>query len=76
MIATTFFATPNTIDFDKVWGQFQAENAAVYGTLIALVVLFIILAVLLRRKDKADMLKVSGTKPFRHMFCFAQYSFA
>lgn len=58
MLATTFFVTPNTIDFNKVFGQFDIQNAAVYGTLIALLVLFIVLAVFLRRKDIADMSKV------------------
>ncbi|CAC5377683.1 PKD1L2 [Mytilus coruscus] len=58
-LATTFYVTPNTIDFKNVWGKFDIANAAVYGTLTVLLLLYIILAIWLRRKDKIDKLNWS-----------------
>lgn len=58
-LATTFFVTPNTIDFNNVWSKFDIANAAVYGTLTVLLLLYILLAILLRRKDRQDKLNVS-----------------
>jgi hypothetical protein len=53
------FAAPNMIDFSTVWGKFDPANAAVYATLIALLVIYFILVVILRRKDKKDTVRVS-----------------
>jgi hypothetical protein len=47
------------IDFSTVWGKFDPANAAVYATLIALLVIYFILVVILRRKDKKDTVRVS-----------------
>ncbi|XP_076075845.1 uncharacterized protein LOC143046571 [Mytilus galloprovincialis] len=58
-LATTFFVTPNTIDFNNVWSKFDIANAAVYGTLTVLLLLYILLAILLRRKDRQDKLNWS-----------------
>lgn len=48
----------NTIDFANVWGKFDPANAAVYGTLIAFLVVYVIAALYLRRQDKKDEEKV------------------
>lgn len=49
----------NTIDFANVWGKFDPANAAVYGTLIAFLVVYVIAALYLRRQDKKDEEKVT-----------------
>lgn len=53
----------NTIDFANVWGKFDPANAAVYGTLIAFLVVYVIAALYLRRQDKKDEEKVNKKKP-------------
>ncbi|XP_062611722.1 uncharacterized protein LOC134273545 [Saccostrea cucullata] len=57
MFATTFYVPPNKIDFHAVWGKFDPENAAVYGTIAALLVIYFIALLYLRRKDKQDVTK-------------------
>lgn len=52
----------NTIDFANVWGKFDPANAAVYGTLIAFLVVYVIAALYLRRQDKKDEEKVKKKK--------------
>ena len=58
----TFFAssfvTPNLIDFNTVFSKFDASNAAVYGTMIGIIFLYILGVIYLRRKDKTDNIKV------------------
>lgn len=54
----------NTIDFANVWGKFDPANAAVYGTLIAFLVVYVIAALYLRRQDKKDEEKVKKTKHY------------
>ncbi|XP_052071968.1 uncharacterized protein LOC127710241 [Mytilus californianus] len=56
VFASSFFV-PNMIDFHSVWSKFDVNNAAIYGTLIALFVLYIGGMVYLRRKDKIDQIK-------------------
>ncbi|XP_052068318.1 uncharacterized protein LOC127707695 isoform X2 [Mytilus californianus] len=51
------FAAPNLIDFSTVWSKFDPANAAVYATLIALLVLYFIFVVVLRRYDGTDTVK-------------------
>lgn len=58
MFATTFYVPPNKIDFHAVWGKFDPENAAVYGTIAALLVIYFLALLYLRRKDKQDVTKV------------------
>lgn len=58
VFASSFFV-PNMIDFHSVWSKFDVNNAAIYGTLIALFVLYVAGMVYLRRKDKIDQIKVS-----------------
>lgn len=53
----------NTIDFANVWGKFDPANAAVYGTLIAFLVVYVIAALYLRRQDKKDEEKVKKKQP-------------
>ncbi|XP_012940372.2 polycystic kidney disease protein 1-like 2 [Aplysia californica] len=53
--ASSFYIPPNLIDFDLVFKKFNAENAAVYGTLISLFVVFVFLALWARRKVKEDI---------------------
>ncbi|XP_060073663.1 polycystin-1-like protein 2 [Ylistrum balloti] len=51
MFATTF---ANSINFSTVWSKFDASNASVYGTLIAVVVLYIMVCIWARRRDRQD----------------------
>ena len=57
--SSSFYVPPNVINFLTVWGKFDASNAAVYGTLIAVFVLYIILLIILRRQDKRDVERVT-----------------
>lgn len=57
----TSFLTPNLIDFHNVFAKFDASNAAVYGTMIGLFLIYVGLFIYLRRKDKTDIFKVSKT---------------
>jgi hypothetical protein len=57
--SSSFYVPPNVINFLTVWGKFDASNAAVYGTLIAVFVLYIILVIILRRQDKKDVDRVT-----------------
>ena len=47
----------NHIDFNTVFSNFDISNFAVYGTIIILLV-YVILVVILRRKDFQDLNKV------------------
>lgn len=60
--SSTFVVPLNTIDFANVWGKFDPANAAVYGTLIAFLVVYVIAALYLRRQDKKDEEKVKKKK--------------
>uniref|UniRef100_K1RBF9 Carbohydrate sulfotransferase n=1 Tax=Magallana gigas TaxID=29159 RepID=K1RBF9_MAGGI len=55
IFSTTFHIPPNLIDLYNVWGKFDVNNASVYGTIIALFVIYIVLAVILRREDRKDI---------------------
>jgi len=59
ILATTFYVPPITIDFYTVFAKFEVNNVAVYGTIIALLSLYILLAIGLFRKDKQDKVRVS-----------------
>lgn len=61
--SSTFVVPLNTIDFANVWGKFDPANAAVYGTLIAFLVVYVIAALYLRRQDKKDEEKVKKKNP-------------
>ncbi|XP_062613252.1 location of vulva defective 1-like [Saccostrea cucullata] len=52
--SSSFYVPPNVINFLTVWGKFDASNAAVYGTLIAVFVVYIILLIVLRKQDRRD----------------------
>lgn len=67
----------NTIDFANVWGKFDPANAAVYGTLIAFLVVYVIAALYLRRQDKKDEEKVKKKKTHYNMdsYFFEVYKF-
>ena len=61
---TTFTATDivvpvNTIDFSEVFSADITDNALVFSTIIVLFVLYVIAVILLRRKDKQDIINVS-----------------
>lgn len=58
LFASTF-AIPNMIDFHSVWSKFDITNAAVYGTLIAVIVMYFIIFCILRRLDNRDTGQVS-----------------
>ena len=59
--ASSFFVAPNTIDFSTVFSKFDITNASVYGTLIALLLLWILALVWARRKDNQDRLRVGAS---------------
>jgi polycystin 1L2 len=61
IFASTFYVPPNTIDFNTVWSKFDPSNAAVYGTVIALLVIYVIAAIILRREDNKDIARVRST---------------
>ncbi|XP_062593518.1 polycystin-1-like protein 2 [Saccostrea cucullata] len=48
------FLAVNSIDFDAAFLNFDIGNAAVYGTIIAILVLYCLLVLFLRRKDTED----------------------
>ena len=61
-IGADVFTGPNLIDFGTVFDDFGAklvENAAVVGTVIAIILVYIPFAVICRRIDKKDKRKVS-----------------
>ncbi len=54
---------PNTIDFGSVFDNFAeklVENMPVFATVVGVILLFILLALICRRFDKKDALKVNG----------------
>ncbi|XP_061173587.1 uncharacterized protein LOC133182755 [Saccostrea echinata] len=55
IFSTTFYVPPNMIDLYKVWGKFNPANASVYGAMIAVLVIYLLLALILRREDKKDI---------------------
>jgi hypothetical protein len=59
--STTFYVPPNMINFLTVFSKFDATNAFVYGPLIVLFVIYVIVAIILRREDKKDLTRVSQT---------------
>ena len=55
---------PNTIDFNAVFDNLDAklvENAAVVGTVIGIIILYIPFIILCRKLDKYDKKKVITT---------------
>ncbi|CAC5416734.1 PKD1L2 [Mytilus coruscus] len=53
--ATTFYVPPNTIDFGSVFEKFDLKNnAAVFATVVSLVLLYILLCVWAFRQDRKD----------------------
>jgi polycystin 1L2 len=58
--ATSFFVPPNSIDFSTVFDKFDIiGNGAVFGTVTAIIVLYLIGLVVARRFDKKDQEKVT-----------------
>ncbi|XP_060073664.1 uncharacterized protein LOC132553437 [Ylistrum balloti] len=55
--STTFYVPPNTIDFSTVWSKFDPANASVYGTVIGLLVVYVIASVLANREDRKDYMR-------------------
>ncbi|XP_033737951.1 uncharacterized protein LOC117325653 isoform X2 [Pecten maximus] len=55
--STTFYVPPNMIDFSTVWSKFDPANASVYGTVIGLLVVYIIACVLANREDRKDYMR-------------------
>lgn len=57
--ATTFYVPPNTIDFSTVFSKFDlTDNAAVFSTVICLVVVYLLICVWALRQDKKDIDRV------------------
>ncbi|PVD28968.1 hypothetical protein C0Q70_11565 [Pomacea canaliculata] len=52
--ASAFMVPPNTIDFKLVFSKFDPNNASVYGTLIGLLLVWVLGVVWARRQDKKD----------------------
>ncbi|KAK3089964.1 hypothetical protein FSP39_008050, partial [Pinctada imbricata] len=64
--ASTFYVPPNTIDFSTVFSKFDLiSNGAVFGTVIALVLLYLLLLIWAVRKDKQDAAKGFETASVR-----------
>ncbi|PVD28960.1 hypothetical protein C0Q70_11556 [Pomacea canaliculata] len=60
--ASAFMVPPNTIDFKLVFSKFDPNNASVYGTLIGLLLVWVLGVVWARRQDKKTRKRiVSGT---------------
>ncbi|XP_071131885.1 uncharacterized protein [Mytilus edulis] len=56
--ATTFYVPPNTIDFGSVFEKFDLKNnAAVFATVVSLVLLYMLLCVWAFRQDRKDQTK-------------------
>jgi hypothetical protein len=66
LFTTTFYVQPNLIDFSTIsdFAKFDVNNAAVYGTLIAMLCLYVVLVIVLRRQDHKDTQKVRESKLF------------
>lgn len=57
--ATTFYVPPNTIDFGTVFQKFNLkDNAAVFATVISLIVLYLLVCVWAIRQDRNDVERV------------------
>lgn len=57
--ATTFYVPPNSIDFDSVFDKFDiVSNGAVLGTLVSVLVLYVMAAVWAWRQDRRDKERV------------------
>jgi len=53
--ATTFYVPPNTIDFSSVFSKFDLkDNAAVFATVISIIILYLIINIWAYRQDKMD----------------------
>lgn len=52
------FDAVNPINFRDAFLAFDISNAAVYGTIVAILILYVFLIVILRRKDIEDIDKV------------------
>ena len=57
--SSTFYIPPNMIDFLTVFDKFDVSNAFVYGTLIGMLIVYIIALIILRREDMKDLKRVS-----------------
>ena len=57
--SSTFYIPPNMINFLTVFGKFDVTNAFVYGTLIGMLIVYIIALIKLRREDMKDLKRVS-----------------
>ena len=70
-IGADVFTGPNMIDFGSVFDDFGAkllENAAVVGTVIGILILYIPFALLCRRLDGKDKNKVTLVQIFKHKY--------
>lgn len=59
-----FFPAPNPIDFSKVFNVSLADNPVAFATVMAILGLYIILAIWARREDLKDVEKVNGLEWF------------
>uniref|UniRef100_K1QE36 Polycystic kidney disease 2-like 1 protein n=1 Tax=Magallana gigas TaxID=29159 RepID=K1QE36_MAGGI len=50
--SSSFYVPPNVINFLMIWNKFDFDNASVYGMLIAVFVIYILLAIILHRQDE------------------------
>ncbi len=56
--AASFFVTPNLIDFNMVFTNWDPSNVGVLLTCLTLIILYIPIAVWARRQDKKDIIQV------------------
>ena len=53
--STTFYVPPNTIDFGTVFSKFNLkDNAAVFATVICLIVVYLLICIWAFKQDKKD----------------------
>lgn len=52
--SSSFYVPPNVINFLMIWNKFDFDNASVYGMLIAVFVIYILLAIILHRQDEKN----------------------
>lgn len=50
--SSSFYVPSNVINFLMIWNKFDFDNASVYGMLIAVFVIYILLAIILHRQDE------------------------
>ena len=66
------------IDFSEVWGKFAnlGDNPVVFSVVLGTLILYVLLLVWARRKDKQDKLKVCDLMFLNDVFRAKSFNFA